>query len=143
MSVDKSTVIAYRLETTVEQDGEQEIFLYEGKGQMTQLGEWLYLRYQEEHTENKVTIKLSRKGKVTIIRRTGEELLSRMTFDTNEKGSALIPTPVGKLELETTTVRLLQDYKEKPFSGNVRLNYSLGNDEQTLGNYGMSLQFTT
>lgn len=141
--MNKNTVIAYRLETTIEQDGKQEIFLYEGKGQIVQLGEWLYLRYQEEDTENKVTIKLSRQGKVTIIRRSGDELLSRMSFDTAERGNALLPTPAGMMELETVTERLLQNYQEKPFAGNVKLDYVLRAQGQTIGNYQIALHFTT
>lgn len=143
MSVNKNTVIAYRLETTVEQDGQQEIFLYEGKGEMVELGEWCYLRYQEEETGIKVTIKFSRKGKLTIIRRAGEALVSRLSFDIAGKGSALIPTPAGSMELETVTQRLLQDYQEKPFAGRIQLDYSLEAPGETLGKYGIALHFTT
>lgn len=143
LPVDKSTVIEYRLETVIEQEGEREIFLYEGKGKIVRMGEWLYLRYEEEHTNNKVTIKLSQAGKVTIIRRSGEELASRMSFETAEKGSALLPTPAGMMELETNTKRLLQNYQDKPFSGTIQLDYTLGSNNQVVGNYGLSLQFTT
>lgn len=143
MPIEKSTMIEYRLETTIEQDGEREIFLFEGRGQIISLGEWLYLRYEEENTEVKVTIKLSRKGKMTIIRREGETLLSRMSFETGEPGNAMMPTPAGRMELETVTQHMFQDYKEQPFSGTVEVAYTLSSADQILGKYGISLQFTT
>lgn len=143
VAADQSTVIAYRLETTIEQEGEKEVFLYEGQGQMVQLGEWLYLRYEEQETEHRVTIKIARSGKVTILRRMGEELLSRMTFDTQQAGSALLPTPAGRMELQTVTTRLMQNYQARPFSGMIQMEYTLHSSDQLLGNYGMTLQFTT
>lgn len=143
LPVEKGTVMEYRLETRIEQDGKQEIFVYEGQGQIVQMGEWLYLRYDENETQNKVTIKLSRAGKMTIIRRQGEELLSRLSFDSKQTGSAQIPTQAGVLEIELETKKMLQNYKETPFSGLVEVVYTIGKDEQALGNYELSLQFTT
>lgn len=143
MPIEKGTQMEYRLETIIEQEGERQIFLFEGSGQIVRMGEWLYLRYQEEGTDNKVTIKLSQAGKMTIIRRAGNELSSRMSFETSGKGSALLPTPAGMLEMETTTHRLFQQYQEKPFAGTVQLDYTIGNADQLLGKYGISLHFTT
>lgn len=133
----------YRLETKIVQDGQQEVFVYEGQGQIVQMGEWLYLRYEESGTQSKVTIKLSRVGKMTVIRRQGEELLSRLAFDSEGRGSAQIPTQAGLVEIETETKQMLQNYKEHPFSGYVQVMYTIGTGEQSLGNYEMSLQFTT
>lgn len=143
MPIEKGTQIEYQLETMVEQEGEREIFLFKGKGKAVQMGEWLYLRYQEEGTENKVTIKLSEAGKVTIIRRDGEELSSRMSFEAFSNGIALLSTPAGMLEMETVTHRLFQNYQDKPFAGSVQLDYSMTLNNQIFGNYGISLHFTT
>jgi uncharacterized beta-barrel protein YwiB (DUF1934 family) len=143
LPIDKSTVVEYRLETIIEQEGEREIFLYEGNGQMVQMGEWLYLRYEEAETKHKVTLKVSKAGKVTIIRRSEEGIATRMAFEAGEKGNALLPTPAGLLELETVTKRLLQNYHDQPFSGTIQLDYALESNQEVLGNYGMTLQFTT
>lgn len=143
LPVGKGTVMEYRLETKIEQDGQHEVFVYEGQGQIVQMGEWLYLRYEEAETLNKVIIKISRAGKFTIIRRAGEELLSRLSFDSERLGTAQIPTQAGVVEIATETKQMLQNYKQHPFSGFVQVLYTIGTGTQTLGNYEMSLQFTT
>lgn len=143
MPIEKGTQIEYQVETMVEQEGEREVFLFKGKGKAVRMGEWLYVRYQEEGTQNKVTIKISEAGKVTIIRRDGENLSSRMSFEAFSNGIASLSTPVGMLEMETTTQRLIQDYQDKPFSGTVQLDYSLFMNKELFGNYGISLHFTT
>lgn len=131
------------METIVKQEGQEEIFLFEGQGQIVEMGEWLYLRYTEAETTNKVTIKLSRVGMMTIIRRSGSDLLSRISLDSNKKGSAQIPTQAGMIEIQTNTQKMLQNYQEQPFSGQIQVVYTVGTKEQMLGNYELSLQFTT
>lgn len=143
LPIEKGTQIEYQMETIIEQEGEQEIFLYKGIGKAVRMGEWLYVRYDEEGTENKVTIKLSEAGKVTIIRRESDKLSSRMSFETFSNGIALLSTPAGMLEMKTTTHRLLQNYQDKPFAGSIQLDYSLSMNEQLFGNYSISLHFTT
>lgn len=131
------------METIVKQEGQEEIFLFEGQGQIVEMGEWLYLRYTEAETTNKVTIKLSRAGMMTIIRRSGSDLLSRISLDSNKKGSAQIPTQAGMIEIQTNAQKMLQNYQEQPFSGQIQVVYTIGTKEQMLGNYELSLQFTT
>lgn len=143
LPIEKGAQIEYQMETIIRQDGEQEIFFYKGLGKAIQMGEWLYIRYEEEGTENKVTIKLSKAGKVTIIRREHNKLSSRMSFETDSKGVALLSTPAGMLEMETISQRLLQDYQDRPFAGTIQLDYSLSMKEQLFGNYSISLHFTT
>lgn len=143
LPVQKGTVMEYRLETRINQEGQKEIFVYEGQGQIVQMGEWLYLRYEEAETKNKVTIKLSRAGKMMIMRRQGDELLSRLSFDSEKLGSAQIPTQAGLMEIQTKTNHMLQNYKEQPFSGYVEVAYTIGVGEESLGSYELSLQFTT
>lgn len=143
LPVQKGTVMEYRLETRIEQDGQHEIFVYEGQGRIVQMGEWLYLRYEETETKTKVTIKLSRAGKMMIMRRQGDVLLSRLSFDSEKAGSAQIPTQLGMMEIETKTTKMLQNYKEQPFSGYVEVAYTIGNGEESFGSYELSLQFTT
>ncbi|UJF15916.1 DUF1934 domain-containing protein [Jeotgalibaca sp. MA1X17-3] len=143
MPIEKGTQIEYQMETIIKQEGEQEVFFYKGLGKAVQMGEWLYIRYEEEGTENKVTIKLSDAGKVIIIRRENNNLSSRMSFETTSNGVALLSTPAGMLEMETISHRLLQDYQDKPFGGTIQLDYSLSMKEQLFGNYSISLHFTT
>lgn len=141
MSLKEGMPIEFQLETLVKQEGEQESFLYEGMGQIVEMGNWLYLRYIEAETAVPVTFKLSREGKVTIIRRM--EQTSRMTFDAEGKGMAMLPTPAGLMEIETITHEMLLEFKEKPFAGKVTLHYELQMNEQKLGDYRIELQFTT
>lgn len=143
MSIKKGTLVEYRMETIVKQEGQEEIFLFEGQGQIVEMGEWLYLRYTEAETTNKVTIKLSRAGMMTIIRRSGSDLLSRISLDSNKKGSAQIPMQAGMIEIQTNAQKMLQNYQEQPFSGQIQVVYTIGTKEQMLGNYELSLQFTT
>lgn len=65
MSLKEGMPIEFQLETLVKQEGEQESFLYEGMGQIVEMGNWLYLRYIEAETAVPVTFKLSREGKMT------------------------------------------------------------------------------
>lgn len=143
MPLEKGMPIEYRLETVVEQEGQREIFLYEGKGQIVKMGEWLYLRYQEEGTNNRVTVKLSRPGKVTIIRRDADTLSSRLSFEAQGKGSGQVPAGEGMLELETTTHQMLMNFQEAPFAGTVQMEYTLGTMGRQMGKYALTLHFTT
>lgn len=143
MPLEKGMPMEYRLETIVEQEDQREIFLYEGRGQIVKMGEWLYLRYEEEGTNNRVTIKLSRPGKVTIIRRDAAALSSRLSFEAKGKGNGQIPAGEGILELETVTHHMLMNFQEKPFAGTVQMEYSLGNMGHPMGKYTMTLHFTT
>jgi len=133
--------IQFRLETLVDQEGEQEVFFYEGMGQIAEMGDWLYLRYIEADTDVAVTFKISRKGKMTIIRRM--EQTSRMSFDRQAKGMATVPTPGGLMEIQSVTKQMVMDFQEKPFAGTIFLQYELQLYEQKLGDYRITLQFTT
>ena len=63
MSLKKGMPIEFQLETLVKQEGEQESFLYEGMGQIVEMGDWLYLRYIEAETAIPVTFNCPAKGK--------------------------------------------------------------------------------
>ena len=141
LSVKAGMPIQFRLETLVDQEDDQEVFLYEGMGQIVEMGNWFYLRYEETDTAVAVTFKFSREGKMTIIRRM--EQTSRMSFDTAAKGMATVPTPAGAMEIQTVTKQMVLDFKEKPFAGNIFLQYELQFNDQKLGDYQIRLQFTT
>ncbi|MFC6182614.1 DUF1934 domain-containing protein [Lactiplantibacillus daowaiensis] len=136
--------VAIHLETQAVQDGEAANYALDVDGQLVQMGDAFYLRYQEvsdDHPEPiPVTIKLAANGDVVLTRSAENRL--RLHFANGKRVQARYRTPMGILPVETVTPLLQVRLRERPFSGEVNINYQLYAGEQRIGDYKLRLQFT-
>jgi len=136
--------VAIHLETRARQDGETANYALDVDGQLVQMGDVFYLRYKEVSDEAPepipVTIKLAANGDVVLTRNAENHL--RLHFSNGKRIRAHYQTPMGLLPVETVTPMLRVRLRERPFSGEVNVDYDLYAGEQLLGNYQLRLQFT-
>ncbi|WP_047998833.1 DUF1934 domain-containing protein [Lactiplantibacillus herbarum] len=136
--------VAIHLETRARQDGETANYALDVDGQLVQMGDVFYLRYKEVSDEAPepipVTIKLAANGDVVLTRNAENRL--RLHFSNGKRIRAHYQTPMGLLPVETVTPMLQVRLRERPFAGEVNVDYDLYAGEQLLGNYQLRLQFT-
>ncbi|VDG21422.1 hypothetical protein MUDAN_BIHEEGNE_03053 [Lactiplantibacillus mudanjiangensis] len=136
--------VAIHLETEAVQEGEAANYALDVDGQLVQMGDTFYLRYQEvsdDHPEPvPVTIKLASNGDVVLTRSAENRL--QLHFSNGKRVQARYRTPMGVLPVDTVTPLLQVRLRERPFSGEIKINYDLYAGEQLIGNYKLRLQFT-
>lgn len=137
--------VGIHLETHTTQDGETSDYLLDVEGQMIQIGQTIYLRYQEPQNGDQqeavpVTIKFLADGDVSLTR--SDENRLRMHFSAGKRVAANYRTPYGVVPVETVTPSLKVSFHDRPFGGRLAVDYLLYAGEQLLGNYEIRLQFT-
>ncbi|MFD1420474.1 DUF1934 domain-containing protein [Lactiplantibacillus songbeiensis] len=136
--------VAIHLETQAVQDGDAANYALDVDGQLVQMGDAFYLRYKEASKDQgqpvPVTIKLAANGDVVLTRSAENRL--RLHFSNGKRVQARYRTPMGILPVDTVTPLLQVRLRERPFSGEVNINYDLYAGEQLIGNYKLRLQFT-
>ncbi|MGX7419819.1 DUF1934 domain-containing protein [Carnobacterium gallinarum] len=142
MDLKAGTDVKIHLTTQVSQYGTPEQHVFDVMGQMVQMGSGLYLRYIEieEGQEIPVTIKVEADGTLTLIRAGATR--TRLRFGMGERYVTNYTTPQGVIALETVTHKMQVSLKEKPFSGEIDINYDLYLGEEKLGEYKLQLLFT-
>lgn len=139
-----SVPVAIHLQTRIKQEENVSDYRLDVDGQLVQMGDNLYLRYLEpdEETGDKtpVTMKFTPDGAVHLTRNGEAEL--RLHFISGKRVTARYRTPYGIMPIETVTPFLEADFQERPFSGNVKIDYLLYAGEELVGNYKIRLQFT-
>ncbi|MTV82954.1 DUF1934 domain-containing protein [Secundilactobacillus folii] len=140
-----SIPVGIHLTTHTVQDGQSSDYALDVEGQIVQIGETIYLRYQEPETDDEngsvpVTMKFLPNGDVALTR-SGENHL-RMHFSAGKRIRATYRTPYGLIPIETVTPQLRVGFHERPFGGSAAIDYLLYAGEQLLGNYEIRLQFT-
>ncbi|MFC6275469.1 DUF1934 domain-containing protein [Levilactobacillus tangyuanensis] len=136
--------VAIHLETHIKQHDDVSDYRLDVDGQLVQMGTNLYLRYLEpdEETGDKtpVTMKFTPEGEVHLTRAAEAEL--RLHFVSGKRVTARYNTPYGTMPIETVTPLLETKFEERPFRGNVKIDYLLYAGEELVGNYKIRLQFT-
>ena len=136
--------VAIHLETQARQDDDTANYALDVDGQLVQMGDAFYLRYKEVNDDAPepipVTIKLAANGDVVLTRSAENRL--RLHFSNGKRVRTHYQTPMGMLPVETVTPMLRVRLRERPFSGEVNVDYDLYAGEQLLGNYKLRLQFT-
>lgn len=125
-------------------DGEVSRYNVNEMGQLVYVNGSYYLRFNHEDEEAgetiNTTIKFDEEDNVTIIRAGSHQ--TRMRFDVEKKTTMRYPTPAGTFLIDIDTRRVELQYKNRPFSGQIKLEYQLTTEGQTLGNYNVTIQFT-
>ena len=136
--------IQIHLETFIKQEDQSDHMVFDEPGQAFQMGDSLYLRYEEFDEENNVkrpvTLKIDGDGNVLLTRKSEHEM--RLRFSDGKRIEARYKTPYGILPIETLTPNLDIAIASHPLRGNVNIDYQLYAGEQLLGDYKIRLQFT-
>ena len=136
--------VAIHLETHIKQNDDVSDYRLDADGQLVQMGDNLYLRYLEPNEETQeqtpVTMKFTPDGAVHLTRNGEAEL--RLHFISGKRVTARYQTPYGIMPIETVTPLLETSFQERPFSGNVKIDYLLYAGDKLVGNYKIRLQFT-
>lgn len=139
--------IAIQLQTEIFQNGQLDEHFFDVPGQFVQIGDSLYLRYQEpvkkeDGTQESinVTFKIEPDGSVQLIR--ADEHRMRLRFSYQEENFTNYRTPFGILQIRTVTNNLRVTLKDRPASGNVLIDYELYAGRERLGVYHLRLKFT-
>lgn len=144
MDVKEGIPAKIKVQTKVTQNNETEDFVFDLPGQVIQMGDTLYIRYKEiqpDGVEVPVTVKVTPDSQVQLIR-SGESRM-RMRFAYREKMETNYRTPYGMFVITTYAQHLHISLKDRPFSGNITIDYALYMKEEKVGDYQLVLEFTT
>ncbi|MEG0254406.1 DUF1934 domain-containing protein [Vagococcus sp.] len=140
----KSIPVVIKVKTEVFQQNELKEYFFEEEGQVVRIGEALYIRYNEvmEGIEQPVpvTMKILPDGSVQLIR--AGEVRMRLKFDYQKELETNYQTPFGTMGIRTFTNNIRVSLKDRPFSGNILIDYDLYGGEEKLGVYHLELSFT-
>ncbi|MGX7030793.1 DUF1934 domain-containing protein [Vagococcus zengguangii] len=139
--------ISIQLRTEIYQNEQMDEHFFDVLGQFVQVGDNLYIRYQEPINSEEptaepinVTIKIEPDGTVHLIRADYQRM--RLRFAYQQEFEANYHTPYGIIPIRTVTNNLRVTLKDKPVSGNVEIDYELHAGQDKLGVYHLRLQFT-
>ncbi|PWF99317.1 DUF1934 domain-containing protein [Levilactobacillus bambusae] len=139
------TPIAIHLQTEIKQDDDITSYKLDVQGRLVQMGQTIYIRYVEQDPESDyqpvpVTMKLSANGDVQLTRSAENRL--RLLFKAGKRIRAQYQTPFGSIPVETVTPLLDVSFRDRPFGGNVKIDYNLYANGELVGDYKIRLQFT-
>lgn len=137
--------VGIHLETHTIQDGNTSDYLLDVEGQMIQIGKTIYLRYKEPQSSDQqksvtVTIKFLSDGDVSLTRSGENRLLIHLSA--GKRVEANYRTPYGVVPIETVTPNLKVSFHDRPFGGQLTVDYLLYAGEKLLGSYEIRLRFT-
>lgn len=142
MDLKKGINVNLRLRTLINQNNEENEFLYELPGQVVRVGDNLYIRYQEPQEKGEsypVTLKIFPDGQIQLVR--ASQTRTRFLFNQDQVTETLYQTPYGSLAFQVKTNDLHFSLKDEPISGRVAVVYELLMDAQIVGNYFFELTF--
>lgn len=144
MALDNGILIAIHLETFIEQEGEKNHLVFDEPGQVFQMGNSIYLRYQEvdEKSGQKIPVTMKIDGEGTVLLTRAAENEMRLRFASGKRIEARYRTPYGLFPIETVTPLLDVQLQNEPLAGQVNIDYQLLAGKQLIGNYKIRLQFT-
>ncbi len=135
--------VQVHLETNIVQDDQSSSFVFDVSGQLVQIGESIYIRYNEDSDDQgkvPVTIKIMPNGSVKLTRSASNRL--QLIFIKGKRVAARYQTPYGPLDIQTVTPMMEVEIKNYPLRGRLDIDYLLYAGSDLLGKYNIRLQFT-
>ncbi len=136
--------VAIHLTTYIQQSGDVSSFNFNVRGKLFRMGDIVYLRFMEDDQHNghavPVTVRINANGHVKLTRSGANQL--QLNFIQGKRVEARYQTPAGMLPIDTVTPNVDLQYRNRPFSGSLRVDYDLYAERQLLGRYRLQLQFT-
>ncbi|KRM71269.1 DUF1934 domain-containing protein [Lacticaseibacillus brantae] len=138
--------VQIHLETFVTQEGETEQNIFDEPGTVVQLGDALYIRYQETNDETgesmPVTLKIKSSDDVSLSRGSSEgDTQLKLHFVNERRIVTRYRTPYGIIPVETATPRIDMQLRDNPLGGEVYIEYQLFANNDLVGNYRLRLIF--
>ncbi len=143
MAIKNGLPVSIKLATKVTQHEETQDFYFDINGQIVNIGDTLYIRYQElqpDGVEVPVTIKIMPDGTVQLTR--SGEMRLKLKFVYRETVKTSYRTPYGEMLFGTYTRNLHVSLKDRPTSGKIFIEYDLFMADELVGNYQINLDFT-
>ncbi|WP_252902753.1 DUF1934 domain-containing protein [Paucilactobacillus hokkaidonensis] len=128
-----------KLKTTIVQDDEKQQFDFDEPGQLVQLQDIYYLRYQEGTKKIPVTFKFDTDGDIYLTRNATNR--TRFQFSPNQTFETHYQSEYGLIKLAVKTLKILQEVDFKAGQGKIAIDYQLLSQNQLLGMYQIRLQF--
>lgn len=136
--------VQIHLTTQIEQDGQVSHHVFDETGRLVQMGETLYLRYQETEAETgeqvPVTLKLQADGLIILTRGQGHQRL-QLHFAPDQELNTVYQTPYGNIPIITKTSMMKVRMQDEPAAGEIKIDYVLTSDHNQLGKYQLRLIF--
>lgn len=133
--------VTVTIATQQEQGGQSSDYKQTFEGQCFQMGETLYLRYNEDQ-DTQVTFKFAADGTVMLTRKKKNGQRLQLVFDgTKPVKTNKYHTPYGVILITTETSRLEFEKKDGEFAGSLAVDYALSQQGNRVGNYKLRLQF--
>ena len=130
------------LETTVMQEGEVFKHSFDEMGRIVRMNENYYLRFTESGDDGVANlIKIAPEGVVQITRHTENKTI--LEFDEDNHTFTNYATPAGILRMRVETTRMSTSYSQKPFAGEIEVDYEIYMEDDQIGTYQVRLRFTT
>ncbi|USS87886.1 DUF1934 domain-containing protein [Fructilactobacillus hinvesii] len=127
-------------QTILHQGDNEEHHHFEAAGQLLQLGETVYLRFNETlDADVPVTYKIDGPDSVRISRR-GESQLT-LHLIAGQRTQNVDVTPYGKLQLEAEASAVQAELDLESLQGTVRADYRIFTNDEEVGNHQIRLQF--
>ena len=140
----KSIPVMIKVKTEVFQENELREFFMEEEGQIVRIGEVLYIRYNEQldgvDEKVSVTMKILADGSVQLIR--AGDVRMKLKFDYQKRNETHYQTPFGTMWIHKFTNNIRVSFKERPYSGQVVIDYDLFGGDEKIGVYHLELDFT-
>ncbi|WP_334352339.1 DUF1934 domain-containing protein [Companilactobacillus sp. HBUAS56257] len=114
-------------------------------GKFTQIGNSIYLRFNESLENNataSILVKVGGDGEIHVKRVAKDTKLSSLLYFTHQKhNTGQLETEYGVLPLDTFTKDSKVEIVSKPLSGKINIDYDLVYDNNVIGNYKFRLIF--
>ena len=114
-------------------------------GKFTQIGNSIYLRFNESLENNdkaSILVKITEKGEIHVKRvAKSTNLASLLYFTHQEHNTGHLETEYGVLTLDTYTKDSKVQIVSNPLSGKINIDYDLIYDNNVIGNYKFRLIF--
>ncbi|WP_259455635.1 DUF1934 domain-containing protein [Bacillus sp. PK3_68] len=137
-----SVPVDIHLTTSIEHEGEKEVFKFMLSGEFQEKNGSFFLKYNEIQEEGTIQtiVKFSDKG--AVILRSGA-IKMRLPFNEKEQMNGSYESPQGTLAMSTRTNKLSHShtYKESQLEGALRLDYHLLMQGIAVGSYTLDLTF--
>lgn len=132
--------VTVKLQTSILQNDETEQFKFNETGQLVQMKDVYYLRYQEGAQKIPVTFKFDQSGTVLLTRNASNR--TRFCFQANHTFATHYQSEYGLIKMDVKTIRLLQETDFTAGHGKVAIDYELWAQAQLIGKYQIRLQFS-
>lgn len=115
-------------------------------GQFIQMGDSMYLRFNESLDNNdtaSILVKITESGEVHVKRVAKSTNLASLLYFTHQKhNTGHLETEYGILPLQTFTKDSKVEIVSNPLSGKINIDYDLIYDNNVIGNYKFRLIFS-